>query len=195
MLHCSEISPDIIKAQTRLPACATSACSFADSNKCPEHSCINFTLLHLNWFILHLLPAQGKSISQAIIFIYCMYQEYYKHCKKPRDEKQADVTRLHSCFSPTHFSLLIPTYNHIPELSDRLQFSGGPAMLCDKIWPWWDKWREAIFLNTIFTFKIHHVRYFFTICWELTSRKKGKEKSPQTSGGFLTSGFTASVLL
>ena len=93
MLQCSEISPDNIKAQTRLPSCDTSAWSFADSSKCPKHSCINFTflLLHLNWFILHLLPAQGKSISQAIIFIYSMYQEYYNHCKKPWDEKQADV--------------------------------------------------------------------------------------------------------
>lgn len=70
-----------------------------------------------------------------------MYQEYYNHCKKPWDEKQADVITSeisgpsgYTPVSPPLISvLLIPTYNHIPDLSDRLQFSGGPAILCDKI--------------------------------------------------------------
>lgn len=120
------------KAQTRLSWCGMSACSFADSNKCPKHSWINFTfpLLHLNWFILH---AQGKSIFQTIIFIYCMYQEYCNHCKKTRDEKQADVISS-EISGPSGYTLislllasvmLIPTHSHIPDLSDRL--------LCDRI--------------------------------------------------------------
>lgn len=70
-----------------------------------------------------------------------MHQECYNHCKKPWDEKQADVItpKISNPSGETLVSLLlisvrlIPTYNHIPDLSDRLQFSGGCAMLCGKI--------------------------------------------------------------
>lgn len=70
-----------------------------------------------------------------------MYQEYYNHRKKPWDGKQAGVITSEisgpSGYTPVSLPLisvmLIPTYNHIPHLSDTLQFPGGPAMLCDKI--------------------------------------------------------------
>lgn len=70
-----------------------------------------------------------------------MYQQYYNDCKKPLDEKQADIitSEISGPSGYTPLSLLLisvmlsPTYNHIPDLSNRLQFSGDPAMLCDKI--------------------------------------------------------------
>lgn len=109
MLHCSEISPDNTNAQSRLPSCDTSSYSLAD--KCLEHSCINstFPLLHLNWFILLLLHAWDTSISQALIFINCRYQKYYKSCKKPRDEKQADVSEKSgpSGYTPISLPLIL----------------------------------------------------------------------------------------
>lgn len=142
--------------------------------------------------------AQGKSISQAIIFIYCMYQEYYNHCKKPWDEKQADVITSeisgpsgYTPVSPPLISvLLIPTYNHIPDLSDRLQFSGGPAILCDKIWPWWGKWKKSNIFKYHFHLQDLSCEIFFSISAEnLSPETKENKKAPKHLVAFSPQGL------
>lgn len=186
-LHCiilQDYSPDNTKAQSRLLSCDTSAHSFADSNKYPKHSCINFTFSPSTFELIYASSTPcSNQISLSSNHLHILYvSEYYSHSKMPWDEKQADVITSEisgpSGYTPVSLPLisvmLIPTYNHIPHLSDKLKLSGSPAMLCDKIWPWWNKWRETILWNSIFTFRIYHVRYFFNIYWELTSRKKGK---------------------
>jgi len=69
-----------------------------------------------------------------------MYHEYYNPCKKPWGVKQADIIAS-EISGPSGYSrlslllisvLLIPTYNHTLDLSGRLQFSGGPAMVSGK---------------------------------------------------------------
>lgn len=187
MLHRSEIFPNNINAQTRLPLHDISACSLADSNKCLEHSCINFTfpLLPLNWFILHLFPARCFYLSSEsfhILYVAGILQA----CEKPRDMNQADV--IISEFSdllgyallslPLISDLLIPIYNCIPDLSDRVQLSGGDAMLCDRIRLQWVEWKEAINIKAVFTFRIHCVRCFFNVCGELSSQKIRTLKIP-----------------
>lgn len=67
-----------------------------------------------------------------------MYQQYYNQRKKTRNEKQADVVTSEisgpSRYTPVSLPLisvvLIPTYNHISDLSD---FNSLGVLLCSVI--------------------------------------------------------------